>query len=357
MSEEIHNIIMNLIDYLNTYKDISFKENRFNEVDAMILSLMSYFPFDGLGKSKITSDTMIEYLQIYQSPIQSERKLSDIVVLKILCSCKRYKDIKFLDFVKKTSGEAIEQFQAVTIDLGDFCFVSFCGTDATIIGWREDFNMAFLDIVPSEVDAIQYINMQRKKHPFKKMYIGGHSKGGRLAIRAGKELEKKDNLLAIFSFDGPNFTDSFYDYSYEEMKHLIYEYAPNESIVGRLINDHPKIIVSSTAKGIMQHNCYSWEVVEDHLVHKEEYTSKSNKIAKITKEAFTGFDLETKSIFVNTLFDIIKDVDLGKVNDDVMVFAKSSLKNVKIEWKNTPKEKRKVLLKVLLTTIMIAVKR
>lgn len=350
---------MNVVDYLHAYKDISFKIERFNELDALIFSLMGYFPFDLIGKSKIDADDVLEFLKTYKPKNKSDRKKLDVYVLSILCSCERYKGIKFLDFAKKRSGEAIEQFQAVTIEFKDFLFVSFCGTDATVLGWREDFNMAFLEIVPSEIDAIKYIDEQRHKHPFKDIYIGGHSKGGRLAIRAGKEVYKKNNLQAVFSFDGPNFVDSFYDAKYDEMKSLIYEYAPNESIIGRLIKDRRKIIIESNAKGIYQHDAYSWQIEDDHFVHLDNYTAKSDKIVKVANGVVEKVDNEAKSIFVNTFFDLIDKLNVTELDDDkhTLFVVRNALSSLRIEWKNTPKEHRKVLLQVLLTTLLLIVKR
>ena len=350
---------MNLVNYLEKYKDVSFKECPFNEVDALIFSLMGYFPFYLMDKKRITSQMVLNFLSTYDPPVKSERKLNDIKILTTLCTCQRFKGIKFYDFARKRSNLSVEQFQAVTISVHDFIYVSYCGTDATTLGWREDFNMAFLDIVPSEIDAVEYINMERKKHPFKKVYIGGHSKGGRLAIRAGKEVYKKNTLKAVFSFDGPNFPESFYDEEYDKMKHLIYEFAPNESVIGRLMADHPKIIIQSSAKLLYQHDGYTWQVEDDHFVHLESYSQKSDKIAKVTKGLFTDIDNETKSVFVNTLFDILEKLKIEELRDEEhsLQLVKNLLSTVRIEWKNTPKEHRRILLKVLFTTLLILVKR
>ncbi len=348
---------MNVIDYLNAYKDIPFKSEPFNELDALILSLMGYFPFDLIGKKKINSNEVVEFLKTYVPTNTSERKQLDVVVLNTICTCERFKDIKFMDFVKKTSKESIEQFQAVTIVLKDFIFVSYCGTDATVIGWREDFNMAFLDIIPAEIDAVKYIDEQKKKHPFKNIYIGGHSKGGRLAIRAGKELVKKNTLQAIFSFDGPNFTDSFYDYQYDEMKSLISEYAPNESMIGRLIKDRKKIIVLSNSKGIYQHDAYTWQIEENHFIHQDNYTPKSDKIVKVANGVMEKYDNETKSIFVNTVFDVFGKLNIEEFKSDKQMISslKDVVNNLRIEWKNTPKEHRVVIRNILFTIILIAI--
>lgn len=349
---------MNLLDYLEHYNTKTFKEVPFNEVDALAFSLMSYFPFDLLQSKDIDSKDVAKFLKTYRPIRLPKRKRMDIIVLNVLCSSKRYKGIKFLDFIKKKNGKSIEQFQAVTIALDDFLFVSFCGTDASIVGWREDFNMSFLEMVPSEVDAIKYINDVRKKHPFKPLYIGGHSKGGRLAVRAGKEIYKNNTLKAVFSFDGPNFTDSFYDYQYDEMKHLIYEYAPNESIIGRLVKDTPKIIVESSATLLSQHDTYTWLVEDDHFVHALVYTETSNRIAKVTSKTVQSLDNQSKNVVVNTLFDVANELKNKKItpSDKPIETVKYALSNVKMEWKNIPRSKRRVVMIVLFKIIWIIIK-
>lgn len=352
---------MTIVDYINEYKDTSFKKVGFNELDAAIFAQMSYFPFDLFKKQKNVYKTkdVLEFIKTFKPKNTAEHKLFDIYVMTTICHSKRYKGIKFCDFIKKRSNVAIEQFQAVTISMKTFFYISFGGTDATALGWREDFNMAYLDIVPSEIDAIEYANLQVNKHSHKKIYLGGHSKGGRLAVRAGKGLEKKDNLGCVFSFDGPNFTDVFYDEKYEEIKPFIYEYAPNESIVGRLINDREKIIVESNAKMLHQHSLYTWKIKGTEFIHVTNYTDKSNKIAKISKDVITKYDIATKSVFVNTLFDLLDKLEITELRDDAynkMLITKV-LSSIRIEWKNIPKENRTIVLKILFSILISLIKK
>ncbi len=354
---------MNIIDYLESYKDLSLKEAPFNELDAAIFSCLAYFPFDLLNETKksFKNDKILSFIDsYYPGDNVGEHIVLNIKAMSLVLNSKRFKGIKFTNFEKKRSDDSIEQFQAVTIEMKKFTYVSFSGTDATTLGWREDFNMGYLDIVPSEVDAIRYINKIRKKHPFKPIYIGGHSKGGRLAVRAGKEVYKKNTLVSVFSFDGPNFTEEFYDETYEEMKHLIYEYAPNESIVGRLITDrNNKIIVQSDASFIYQHSLYTWLVDDNHFIHEDKYTDRSNKIALICHEVFTKYDNHTKSVFVNTLFDLFDRLNITELKDTEYnkQLVLNSLSSIRVEWKNIPKESRKVIVGIIFTIVLLAIKR
>ena len=142
---------MNVIDYLESYKDLSFKESPFNELDAAILALLSYFPFDliGVNKKVIKNEKILSFIETYEPGANvSEHKLLHIRLMSDVINSNRFKGIKFTFFERKRSDMSIEQFQAITIELKKFTYVSFCGTDATTLGWREDFNMAYLDIVP-----------------------------------------------------------------------------------------------------------------------------------------------------------------------------------------------------------------
>ena len=353
---------MNIIDYIDSYQDKTFKEVEFNELDAAIFSLLSYFPFYLINgkKGNYKNKEILKFVDSYvpEENIPEHRILHIQLMGKVIRSI-RYKGIKFIHFRRKRSDSSIEQFQAISILLKKFMYVSFSGTDATTLGWREDFNMAFLDIVPSEVDAIKYINDVRRRHRFKPMYIGGHSKGGRLAIRAGKEIYKNNTVLSIFSFDGPNFSSSFYDDKYEEMKHLIYEYAPTESVIGRLISHKDKIIVESNASLLFQHSLYTWLIEETQFVHADKYTDRSNKIARICDEVFTKYDNETKSVFVNTFFDLFEKLNITELKDTEYnkQLVINSLHSFRIEWKGVPRDTRKIILKILFTILLLSIKR
>ena len=350
---------MNVVDYVNNYKDISFNEKPFNEIDALVLTLMSYFPYNLIGKKKFDKEDVVEFLKTYEPENKSERKLLDIYILNTLCTCTRYKDVKFVHYVNKRSNKAIEQFQAISFKFKDFLFVSFCGTDASLLGWREDFNMAVMSTIPSEVDAMEYINHVRRMHPFIDMYIGGHSKGGRLAIRAFKEVYKKNTIKGVYSYDNPNFDKSFYDEDYLNIKDRIIEYAPNESIIGRLICDNKrKVIVKSTAKLLMQHDAYSWEIENNHFVKDTHFTERSDKISTIINETLDKLDHETKFVFINAFFSLMERLDIVEFRDSDYNkrLVLNALSNIRIEWKNTPAVERHTILKVLWSILVIMIR-
>lgn len=344
---------MDVFDYLNQYKDIPFKEKRFNEVDALIISMLSYVPFDDLklGKNKTRASDVYKLADLYVPPFNcGERKLKYLKVLKEICVSKRYGKAIFAYFRKERDPLNDKQFQAICILINQNLYISFCGTDATTLGWKEDFNMSFLETVPSEVEAAKYVNFIANKFWFRKIYLIGHSKGGRLAISAAKALKNKKRLGSIYSFDGPNFPTSCYDSEYKKIDSHIHAYAPNESIIGRLMPEYrAKKIVCSTNTLLMQHDTFSWLIDNSSFVYTSQYSEKSTRIVRTINRTLMNDDEETKELFVESFFDILERLDIEKLPNekDLLPFFALRLPHIRQEWKNTPKENRSVIKKII----------
>ncbi len=344
---------MQVLDYLNKYQKVEFKELPFNEVDALLLAMVSYFPFDELNNQKTiySSEDLLKRINEYKPPHKTtERKLKYIEMTKNICLANRFKGIKFAWFKKVHDKDAEKQFQAITLILHDFAYISFCGTDSTTLGWKEDFNMAYLEMVPSEVEAVNYLNEVAYFFFFKKFYVGGHSKGGRLAISAAKSLKKKNKLLGIYSFDAPNFPPAGYDANYKDIDPLIHDYTPDESIIGRLMHEyrHKKIVASSNAL-LMQHDAFSWELYDHSFIYKSAYTDRSTHIVDTINYALYNYDEERKKDFIDTIFDFLARLDVEKLpgEKELLPFFVSKFGSIREEWKNTSKEKRAVVKKML----------
>lgn len=304
---------MDIIDYLKENSDISFKEKSFNECDALILSVVSYFPFHKLDKPKKSYDVDELYgrLTQYVSINEGKRKQELLLLLKLMCQSKRFKKAKIYHYKNEFDKDSFKQFRAVSVALNDFIFLSFSGTDASKEGWIEDFNMSCMDIVPAEEESIRYIKEITACHPFKKIYCGGHSKGGRLAIRAAKSIKNPNKLLGVYSFDGPNFKNDFYDSEFDFIKDKIHYYAPYESVFGRLINNiHDPEIISSNEKFILQHSYFSWEIEDDAFVRIEDFSKRSTYFVEIVNNIINEYDDEKKKTIVNAISDIMDRLEI-----------------------------------------------
>ena len=177
---------MNILDYLKWRGDLTFKQDPFNIVDNVILSQMAYTVFDPYVTEK-GSYTVKEISDMYfkehteQECIDSSSFIGLApLVLKGMAETVRFKDAVIHDFVSETDTETHQQFACFSIDLSDkTTYVAFRGTDDTLTGWQEDFCLSY-ETVPAQISAVNYLNKHIKRG--RKYRIGGHSKGGNLAV-------------------------------------------------------------------------------------------------------------------------------------------------------------------------------
>ena len=240
----------NIFDYLN-WRDIPIEKVEQNEVDNLILSRASYFPFDGVleNEEKITlKEAYDRFLKIKKKPhfLQKEDKK----LFAILSCSTRFKDIFVYNYINKIDSLEEKQFSAITFFLPvDTIYVAFRGTDDTLVGWKEDLNMTYSEYVPAQEDAVKYLEdiARKTKGP---IIVGGHSKGGNLAIYASafcKESIKK-RIIKIYNNDGPGFSKKIVEnVKYKNIVEKVHTYIPQTSIIGRLLNHTGKAnIIKST---------------------------------------------------------------------------------------------------------------
>ena len=252
----------NIIDYVKWIGDFSIAETKFNEVDSLILNRFSYFPLDSIMKEK----EIVSIEELSNRFKKEKLKIlwkDDAELFPEIGRSKRFGEMIAVENITKTEKKLEEQFSAVTIILpDDTIYVSFRGTDNTLIGWKEDFNMSFKSHLKSQIDAKDYLNNIATKYPNKKIRVGGHSKGGNLAVYASifANSEVKSRIINVYNNDGPGFNEDIT--STEEYKNAIKKvitYIPQDSIFGMLLNHEEKfIIVQSIQKGVMEHDVYSW---------------------------------------------------------------------------------------------------
>lgn len=208
------------------------------------------------------------------------------------------------NYVNEIVTEAEQQFSAVEIVLDDgTSYISFRGTDDTIIGWKEDFNLS-TGVVPAQERAVEY--MQRISDKASGMLrVGGHSKGGNLAIYGSVMCKSvHDKILEIYSNDGPGFSKEFQESpETAEMMPKIIRIIPEYSIIGTLL-EHEKqpIIVASTSRGLLQHDGFSWEVQGPGLVRRDSLNKTALRFIEILHKWIDGMDMEQKRLLIEDLF-------------------------------------------------------
>lgn len=302
----------NIMDYISWRGDLSFEQSQFNEVDNLILACFSYVNLDGIsavakqkgiGLKKLTKEFMKLHTMKELEADKSFIRLAPFMMMEMAKSV-RFGKCVVRNYVNDIVTEAEQQFAAMEIVLEDgTSYVSFRGTDDTIIGWKEDFNLS-TGVVPAQKRAIEYLQ-KISEHTDGMLRVGGHSKGGNLAIYGSVMCKSAhEKILEIYSNDGPGFSREFQELSeMKEMMPKIIRIIPEYSIIGTLL-EHEKepVIVASSSKGLLQHDGFSWEVQGPALVRRDSLNKTALRFIEILHKWIDGMDTEQKRLLIEDLF-------------------------------------------------------
>ena len=302
----------NIMDYISWRGDLSFAQSPFNEVDNLILACFSYVNLDGIpavsGKKGIELKKLVkEFKKLHTiKELEADKsfiRLAPFMMFEMAKSV-RFGNCVIRNYVNEIVTEAEQQFSAVEIVLDDgTSYISFRGTDDTIIGWKEDFNLS-TGVVPAQERAVEYMQRISDK-AYGMLRVGGHSKGGNLAIYGSVMCKSAhDKILEIYSNDGPGFSKEFQESpETAEMMPKIIRIIPEYSIIGTLL-EHEKqpIIVASTSRGLLQHDGFSWEVQGPGLVRRDSLNKTALRFIEILHKWIDGMDTEQKRLLIEDLF-------------------------------------------------------
>ena len=306
----------NVCDYVKWRGDLTLDQSGFNEIDNLILARFSYFPFD-----KIIEENEIVTIKELSKRFseQDVTKLpilwkDDVELFPLMGDSKRFGGMLATKYINKIDAEQEKQFSAITVLMPDnTIYVSYRGTDNTIVGWKEDFNMSFKSHIASQISAKQYLEEIAKEYPSSKIIIGGHSKGGNIAVYAATFASKevKERIINVYNNDGPGFCEDVIETAeYQEILPRVHTYIPQSSIIGRLMNHKEKYtIVESVQKGIMQHDLYSWQVLGKEFVTLKKLTNESELIDKTIKEWLENVEPEKREQVIDAVFEILNTTE------------------------------------------------
>ena len=348
----------NIIDYIKWRGDLSFDQAPINEIDNIILARFSYLPFKYIELNNMET---IESISNKMKDFDIERFLwdDDKEFIKLLGQVDRYKNLKTTNYIEIFDKAAEKQFAAITILLPNkTSYISFRGTDSSLVGWKEDLNMSFMENVPSQKEAVNYLNNIARKNK-DKLIIGGHSKGGNLAVYSEIFCEDKikNRIEKVINADGPGFDKSIIQTeNYRKILNKIETYIPQSSIVGRLLEHEEEYqVVKSIQKGVMQHDIYSWQVEPLMLVRIPTLTNNSEMFNGIVRDWVKNTTPEQRKNFINLIYDIITTTDAKSLGD----FSKNTAKKIGIilnSYRSVNEEDRKEMERMVKLILESAVK-
>lgn len=310
----------NLLDYLDWRGDLTLEQAPFNEVDNLILAELVFVDFKGIvpGPGEGASVNLRQAADAFFARFPEGEKIDMGVLvpdaipemLRKMADSNRFRDMKLNCFVDWLDTEKAEQFAALTIETGDgLLYLSFRGTDDTLAGWKEDFHLACVPEVPAQKMAVRYVEQVAKQFPRKKLRLGGHSKGGNLAVWSGVfcPAAVQRRIAAIWSNDGPGFHDDILSLpQHQRVADRIVSIVPKSSVVGMILeHEEDYFVVDSDQQGLMQHDGFSWQVLGDHFVKLRDVTRQGRLNDLVLKEWVHHMSQEQRELFVDGLFTVL----------------------------------------------------
>lgn len=311
----------NLFDYIAWRGDLPFEASPLCEVDNFIFCMATYIDYNRIYNNYnpdvklLLKDVSKEFCKIYDVktvkqmglviPWENIRKLIDR-----MGKSQRFSDVEISDFTNEIDEERQMQFAAVTYHLNkDEMFVSFRGTDDTLVGWKEDLRLSYLNEIPAQRRSVEYLESVARKYPDKKIYVGGHSKGGNLAKYSCIWVDDDilERVCAIYNNDGPGFLpDVVSSERFARVESKVTNFVPQSSLVGQIFQHRGKrIIIKSKYKGVYQHNIFGWEIHGTSAVRVEKFTRSGEMNHEIFNVRINSMSVDERRGFADTFCSIL----------------------------------------------------
>lgn len=319
----------NLITYVQQYEAQTFQEKLVTDIDILVLTEIAYLPFDEIVSSSFEEKTAISLNQLgkeFETIKEKEHKNNPFMITKeriqlldVVSKSLRFKDVKVFGFMNDIDDELTKQFAAVCYQWEEESrWIIFRGTDESLTGWKEDFMMTYSDLIPAQIDAIEYLRKQAEFFSGS-LNISGHSKGGNLSLYASamQEEDIQHRIQQIYCWDAPGVHRSILNTEgYQRVVSKAKRYIPQDSIVGLMLESQvPYHIIESQGSGISQHSALMWNIEDDHFVELTELTRNSQLTDQTFKQWTEVVSDEDLKLFFDTFFELIFEMGVETVND------------------------------------------
>ena len=364
-----------VLEYLEKYGKYSFEEMPMTEVDSLALCQLAYLKFDGMvpeleldldgedassggqgmenggqsGEERVPgeapedmsekqADGLAEQLGVVLESLREhpdyEKLFADVryekpnrALYERMIQGKRFRSLRLNYYVNVIEKRWETQFSAVTYTLGDgIRYVAYRGTDETIVGWKEDFNMAFLSPVPGQAISVEYLKRVAERFDGP-MFVGGHSKGGNLAVYSAMNCQPdiQDRILKIYSMDGPGFRPEVLEKcDFGKIADRVVKILPNSSLVGMIFESGMYFqVVKSKTFGLLQHDPYTWLVTGNHLVRADHLYERRQQMDNNLNEWILSLNEQQLRTFVDTLYQVITASQVDNLIDFTAEWKKS----------------------------------
>jgi len=309
-----------------------FEMRPFDEIDSLILTQIVYMPMEGaLGQGESTTIANLwrflreTYPGGFEDPFQQKRYM----LTEACANQPRYQDLVIHSHCHQIDPGREMQFGVCAFNLpGNQTYIAFQGTDWSLVGWKEDLNMSFMT-VPSQLEAVAYTE-RIAAETGNILLIGGHSKGGNLAVYAGARVNgaTRDQIQRIYCFDGPGVDEkTLNSQAYGLISERIQSYLPQSCVVGVLLNYHPiYTVVLSDSRGILQHDAMTWQVENGAFLTLPDLDFGGKLADEAINLWLKSMDTETRRTLVQTLHQILETSQGESLDGLILHWYESALR-------------------------------
>lgn len=302
-----------IVDYVErTFA--SFSDLPVNEVDSLAFCQLAYlrigetFPDTITGEGRLLRDLFqAENLERLYGGLRDPKQNARLIAA--FASSPRFREVRVCRYVNDIDADRGIQFSATCFLLpnGD-TFVAFRGTDMTIVGWKEDFNLAVSYPVPAQIESLAYL-LECAEATTGNLFVGGHSKGGNLATYCSMNApaEVRDRIVRVFDHDGPGFYEEIVESdAFVALIPKVSKTVPQLSVFGQLFETVPvmKVVQSNGIGTLMQHDPYTWLVdVENALfVDRGKLDAAADYGRRTLDDWLRSMDADERERFIEAFF-------------------------------------------------------
>lgn len=340
---------MNIYQYIKENGEYTFEEKKINEVDFIIFSFLSYADFTKVFESN-EKYTLQEVGIIHKEKLP--RKDNNVIavkegnkLLRAMMNTKRYKDCLIYNHMY-ISNETI-QFGVISIEYQkNKVFVSFEGTDQSFSGWKENFILSYNNVTESHKHAIKYLNRYYTWNT-KELIIGGHSKGGNLALVGSMYCNPivRLRIKKIYGADSPGVLETeYHSKKYQRIKKKYIHIIPENSIVGILLYHSNNKVIKVTNKTILSHNIIYWVIKENHF-EKATLNPLSKELNKEILKWLKQCNKEDKEEFVNNFDNILKKANVTSILE--LKTKKRNIIKILYDTREMSETSRKIIIDII----------
>lgn len=326
-----------IFSYLRVYGNAPFTKSGFNKIDALILSKLSYLDLNNIVPEFFDRGiTLARAFELYRRTRNQRTVIwkNDPELFKALSYSRRFGGLKLSGFVSELARDEAKQFCALTIAIdAKLKFISYRGTDHSVTGWKEDFSFYNKGALPSQLTAVKYFSESAEAET--KYILGGHSKGGNLALYTAQycRADLKERIISVYNFDGPSLNRPLKSDKY-------HVFIPPSSVFGVMLNKSGDFsVIKSRAKSLFQHDVSTWEISGKDFLYENRRTFSGKYIERALDNFVSSLSEIEKTEFIRALFKIFYETGMDNFDDII----RNPL-SVITSFKNLHKSERAVVL-------------